>query len=298
MSTPIVLAHGGAGASAAHRDGPERAARLALRALTSGGSALDAAIVATVDLEDDPRFNAGTGSNLRLDGETLEMDAAVMTSDGHSGAVANVAGVRNPVRVAAEVRARTPHLLLAGEGATAFARRLGFPAYDASTQKARDKLKWARDGVKGLVDDDEEFGKWRAVDLARVWNFVREKDECLGDTVGAVARAADGTFAAACSTGGTLVMLRGRIGDTPLIGAGLYAGPAGAVTCTGTGEEIARRFTALRVYDWLAAGVPADEAARRGLALFPHEIGVGILAVGATSHAIVSNREMPAATAP
>ncbi|MFZ5480597.1 MAG: isoaspartyl peptidase/L-asparaginase [Myxococcota bacterium] len=295
MPTPLVLAHGGAGASAEHRDGPERAVRLALDLLGAGATALDAAIAATVDLEDDPRFNAGTGSNLRLDGETLEMDAAVMTSDGRSGAVANLAGVRNPVRVAAEVRARTPHLLLAGEGATAFARRLGFAPYDAATEKARKKLAWARDGLKGLVDDDEEFGKWRAVEIQKVWNFAREPGECLGDTVGAVARAADGTFAAACSTGGTLVMLRGRIGDTPLVGCGFYAGPAGAVTCTGTGEEIVRRFTSLRVYDWMAQGVPAAEAAARGLAMFPDEIGVGILAVDAGSHAIVSNREMPAA---
>lgn len=295
MFTPIVLTHGGAGAKAEFKDGPERAAARGLALLLEGKSALEAVIEATVDLEDDPRFNAGTGSNLRLDGATIEMDAAVMTSDGRSGAVANLPGVKNPVLVAAEVRARTPHLLLAGEGALRFARRLGFPPYDPATEKAKQKLAWARRGLKGLEDDDEEFGKWRGVDLKSLWNFEKDPDECLGDTVGAVARDASGNFAAAASTGGTLVMLRGRVGDTPLIGCGLYAGPAGAVTATGVGEEIVKRFLSKTVYDLIAAGVPAQEACESGVALYPKEIGIGVLAVSANSHGIASNRPMPSA---
>jgi isoaspartyl peptidase/L-asparaginase-like protein (Ntn-hydrolase superfamily) len=297
MTRLAVLTHGGAGASAAFSDGPERAAKRALALLAQGEGALRAALEAAIDLEDDPRFNAGTGSNLRLDGATIEMDASVMTSDGRSGAVANLAGVKNPVLVAAEVRARTPHLLLAGEGALRFARRLGFAAYDPATERAKEKLAWAKRGLKGLEDDDEEFGKWRGVDLKSLWNFEKDPDECLGDTIGALARDASGNFAAAASTGGTLVMLRGRIGDTPLIGCGLYAGPAGAVTATGVGEEIARRFLSKTVYDWIAAGVPAQEAAERGIALFPQEIGVGILALSATSEGRASNRDMPSAAA-
>ena len=300
MNKLVVLTHGGAGAPAMHKDGTQAASDQALALLARGGGALEAAIAATVILEDDPRFNAGTGSNLRLDGETLEMDAAVMSDDGRSGAVANLPGVQNPVLVAAAVREKTPHLLLAGEGALRFARRLGFPDYDAVTDKARRKVLEARRGLRGEIDDDEEFGKWVGRDLRALWNFSSgctiynsEYDLKLGDTVGAVARDGEGRFAAAASTGGTLVMLRGRIGDTPLIGCGLYAGPFGAVTATGVGEEIVRRFLSKRVYDWMEAGVPADEAAARGIALFPEEFGVGVIAVGRDSHGIASNRDMP-----
>jgi L-asparaginase / beta-aspartyl-peptidase len=295
MSKPAIVTHGGAGANAAFSDGPERAAKRGLLLLQQNKTALEGAIEAAIDLEDDPRFNAGTGSNLRLDGATLEMDAAVMTSDGKSGAVANLAAVKNPVLVAAEVRARTPHLLLAGEGALRFARRLGFAAYDPITERAKEKIAWAKRGLKGLEDDDEEFGTWRNIDLKSLWNFEKDPDECLGDTIGAVARDIHGNFAAAASTGGTLVMLRGRIGDTPLIGCGLYAGPFGAVTATGIGEEIVKRFLSKTVYDWLVQGVTPQEACDRGVALFPKEIGVGVLAVGKIGMGKASNRDMPAA---
>ncbi len=307
MPSPVILTHGGAGAPARFHDGTQRAAELGLERLRAGEPALDAVIAATVDLEDDPRFNAGTGSNLRLDGQTLEMDAAVMTDDGRSGAVANLARVKNPVLVAAAVRERTPHLLLAGEGALRFARRLGFADHDPVTPKARARLLEARRGLRGELVDDEEFGAWMGRDLRALWNFEADctiydpdYDQRLGDTVGAVARDESGRFAAASSTGGTLIMLRGRIGDTPLVGCGLYAGPAGAVTATGVGEEIVRRFLSRTVYDWIAAGVPAKEACQRGVALFPEEFGVGVLAVSQTGHGFASNREMPtgAASAP
>jgi beta-aspartyl-peptidase (threonine type) len=290
---PALVTHGGAGAPASLSDGPQRAAELGLRVLIETGSALEAAIRATMDLEDDPRFNAGTGSNLRLDGRTIEMDASVMTSDGRSGAVANLPGVKNPVRVAADVRARTPHVLLAGEGALRFARKLGYPEYDPLTPKAQKKLEWALRGLRGEIDDDEEFGWWRQADLPSLWNFDRSLSDSLGSTVGAVARGPDGAFAAAASTGGTLLMLRGRIGDTPLIGCGLYAGPAGAVTATGTGEEIVRRFMSKAVYDRIAAGDSAQAACEYGVRLFPEAIGVGAIAIDARSEGHATNREMP-----
>jgi beta-aspartyl-peptidase (threonine type) len=289
----MILTHGGAGAPASMADGPQRAAELGEGLLAYGGTALDAVLGATVDLEDDPRFNAGTGSNLRMDGLTIEMDAAVMTSDLRSGAVACLQKVKNPVLVAAAVRERTPHILLAGEGATRFARKLGFPEYDNTTEKARAKLARAREAMRQNPDEDEEYGWWAQRDLAALWNFDHALSESYGSTVGAVARAPDGTFAAASSTGGTLLMLLGRVGDSPLIGCGLYAGPAGAVTATGTGEEIVRRLMSKAVYDRLAAGASAQEACDWGVALFPDAIGVGVLAVGATSGGSATNREMP-----
>ena len=101
-----------------------------------------------------------------------------------------------------------------------------------------------------------------------------------------------GRFAATASTGGTLYMLRGRVGDSPLMGAGVYAGPHGAVAATGVGEEIVRRFLAKTVYDWLAEDVPPARAAARAVALFPDVVDVGVLVVGRTGHAVASNRNM------
>lgn len=297
MARPVVLAHGGAGSPSGNRDGPERAARRGLDVLLAGGSALDAVLAATVDLEDDPRFNAGTGSNLRLDGHTIEMDAGVMTSDGRSGAVACVPAVKNPILVAAAVRERTNHVLLCGEGALSFARRLGFGWHDPLTERAREKLAKARRALGGTGGDDPEMEKWRKLDLAAIWNFDRDVAQALTDTVGAVARDASGRFAATASTGGTVLMLRGRVGDSPIVGAGFYAGPAGAVACTGIGEEIVRRFAAKIVYDLLADGVSAADAARRGVASFPANVDAGILVVGAEDHAVVSNRDMASGTA-
>lgn len=298
MARPVVLAHGGAGSPSSNRDGPERAARRGLEVLLAGGSALDAVLATTVDLEDDPRFNAGTGSNLRLDGHTIEMDAGVMTSDGRSGAVAGLPAVKNPILVAAAVRARTNHVLLCGEGALRFARKLGFGEHDPLTDRARAKLAKARQALRGTEPtDDSELEKWRKLDLPAIWNFDRDVAQALTDTVGAVARDGSGGFAATASTGGTVLMLRGRVGDSPIVGAGFYAGPAGAVACTGIGEEIVRRFAAKTVYDLLAQGVRAEEAARRGVALFPGNVDAGILVVGAEDHAVASNRDMAAGTA-
>ncbi|HVY47304.1 MAG TPA: isoaspartyl peptidase/L-asparaginase, partial [Minicystis sp.] len=133
-----ILTHGGAASPAANADGCVAAAEAARAVLDAGGDALAAAIEATRLLEDDPRFNAGTGSNLRLDGVTIEMDASVMASDGRFGSVVGIQRVRNPVLVAARVM-ETPHIALGGDGATAFARRVGFADYDPTTDGARRK---------------------------------------------------------------------------------------------------------------------------------------------------------------
>lgn len=290
------MTHGGAGADANISDGTQRAAELGAALLNDNQPALDAVLKAVIDLEDDPRFNAGTGSNLRLDGESLEMDAAVMTSDGRSGAIANIRDVKNPVQVAAAVRAKTPHLLLTGEGGLAFARKLGFPPHDPRTEEAKQKIKVLQQKLiqdKGRLPTEDEFWRWRDVELAEIWNFARELDGCLGDTVGAVARDMNGQFAAAISTGGTLLALRGRVGDTPIVGCGLYAGPAGAVVCTGEGEEIVKRHLALRVYDAISSGVDANTACRKAIDKVPKHIGVGIIAVDTLSAAWFSNRTMP-----
>lgn len=295
----VVVTHGGAGGPREHSDGCERAAGRGLDELRRGEPALNAVIEATKVMEDDPRMNAGTGSNYRMDGTTIEMDAAVMDHRLRFGAVAAIQRVRYPVEVAAMVL-ESPHLLLAGEGATAFARLRGVPDFDPSSQRARERYakvrKFFAEGGTG-----EDFVPWRERDPARYWNFKADLNDTLlalagpSDTVGAVARDAEGRCSAALSTGGTSVMMRGRVGDTPVIGAGLYAGPEGAAASTGDGEEIMRLVLAKQVYDWMAAGVPAQEAVERGVALVPAAYTVGLIAVSRRDHGVADNRTMPSA---
>jgi len=286
-----VLTHGGAASPAAYSDGCQVAARAAVALLERGEDALAAALAATVVLEDDPRFNAGTGSNLRLDGKLIEMDASVMTSDARFGAVACIQRVKNPILVAARVM-ETPHLMLAGGGATAFARKLGFVDHDPATDGARRKYERAAAELAGKGDGTyaADASPWREAPPTRYWNFPEAPDGC--DTVGAVVRDTHGRFAATASTGGTLYMLRGRVGDSPLMGSGVYAGPHGAVAATGVGEEIVRRFLSKTVYDWLAEGVAPSRAAHRAVELFPEVVDVGVLVVSKDGQAIAANRSM------
>ena len=289
-----ILTHGGAASPSSYADSCEVAAESARVVLEKGGDALAAALTATVALEDDPRFNAGTGSNLRLDGATVEMDASVMTSDARFGSVTCIQRVKNPILIAARVM-ETPHLMLAGEGATAFARKLGFPDFDPTTEGARRKYERVVAELRGQGDGDyaTDAAPWKKSPPKAFWNFAGEPLDC--DTVGAVVRDGHGRFAATASTGGTLYMLRGRVGDSPLMGCGVYAGPHGAVAATGVGEELIRRFISKTVYDWLAEGIAPARAAQRGVALFPDIIDVGLLVVGRSGQAIASNRNMAGA---
>lgn len=217
---PVVVAHGGVGGPREHSDACERACAAGVRVLRGGGSALEAAIAATVVLEDDPRLNAGTGSNFRLDGRTIQMDAAVMDHDLRFGAVAAIERVKNPVLVARRVM-DSPHVILAGEGATAFARALGFEDVYPVSERAHRRYAEVQAYFAGARD---RWPAWRDADPAEWWNFPVRVDASLkaaagpSDTVGAVARDARGRCAAALSTGGTSIMLLGRVGDTPVPG--------------------------------------------------------------------------------
>jgi L-asparaginase / beta-aspartyl-peptidase len=289
-----ILTHGGAASPRSNSDGCVAAAERARVVLERGGDALAAALEATVVLEDDPRFNAGTGSNLRLDGKLIQMDAAVMSSDARFGAIGCIEAVKNPVLVAEKVM-ETPHLLLVGEGATAFARRTGFADYDPTTEGAKRKYERAVAELCGKGDGAyaDDAVPWKKTPPRVFWNFPGEPLEC--DTVGAVVRDNHGRFAATASTGGTLYMLKGRVGDSPLMGAGVYAGPYGAVCATGVGEEIVRRFLSKTIYDWLAEGIAPQRAALRAIAMFPEVVDVGVLVVGRDGQAIAANRDMAAA---
>ena len=313
MAPAAVIAHGGAGSPTTRTDGCRAAVDAALAVLERGGTAVDAAVAGIVVMEDDPRFNAGTGSRVRLDLRTVQMDAAIMDSQGRFGGVAIIEGVKNPIEVAREVM-KTPHLLLAGDGATRFARRLGFPEYDPTTPERR---AWTEKMVQRFRQDSPEVEKlWAGFDWRRYWNFARPIDEVgiveplpaqpdqppeppepiddaeLGhDTVGVAVRDASGAYAVALSTGGTTIMLDGRIGDSPILGAGLFAGPHGAVAATGKGERIIEATIARRVHDWMA-GEPPALAVSRGVAELRDRGSIGLIAIGPDSMSAASKSNM------
>ena len=186
--------------------------------LAAGGSALDAVTRAVVALEDDPLFNAGRGSVFTAAG-TQEMDASIMDGRDHrAGAVAGILGPRNPVLAARGVMEHSDHVLLIGEGALAFCRehRIAFaePGYFSTDERRRE----LRDALE-----------------------KRSRDAVGAGTVGAVARDRNGNLAAATSTGGMTGKMTGRVGDSPIIGAGTYADNATcAVSATGHGEFFIR----------------------------------------------------------
>jgi L-asparaginase/beta-aspartyl-peptidase (threonine type) len=290
----LVVVHGGVGSTPAVADGPQAAADSALAVLRAGGASLDGALAGTVKLENDPRFNAGTGANIRLDGHTIQMDASIMTGEGRFAAVAAIERVLNPVLVARAVMDSTPHLLLAGEGATRFAHRIGFadvvPTCPEAEARYRARMKRQ---AEVFARTDTTVFDWR-----RYWNFPGEMPDDVrqwgrrGDTVGTVARDRDGRFAATLSTGGTAVTLCGRVGDVPIYGAGLYAGPAGAVACTGEGEQIIRGAVARTVYERMAHGVAAQQAVAAAVAEFPAQWDLGVIAVDAHGWGVAANRSM------
>ena len=269
---PVLIAHGGAGPRAVPTDRPGRR-RALLDAVTrgasilrEGGSALDAAIAAVVVLEDDPLFNAGYGSVLTIDGR-VEMDAGVMIAERLSraavsanaslraanptqrrlpiarvraGGVVTVTRIRNPILLARAVMESTPHVLMGGAGAEAIARRNGIrlcrPA-DLVSPRARER--------------------WLSRNEASASKAVVSHG-----TVGAVARDHYGNLAAATSTGGVAGKIAGRIGDSAIIGAGLYATAAGAASATGTGEAILRMASCRAVVESLPRADPLLAAQR------------------------------------
>lgn len=271
----IIVVHCGAGSTPEVADAAERAVDTGLRVLRDGGGVVDAVVEAVVVLEDDERTNAGTGSRLNLDG-VVEMDASLMDSNMRCGAVAAIRDVKNPIRVARDVM-DSPHVLLCGDGAVQFARKAGHERFDPTTPRAREILE---DMKRRLASGD--LPPW-----ASSW-----QDHMASETVGAVARDDGGTMAAANSTGGVYLKLPGRVGDTPLIGCGIYAGPSAAATATGIGEEIVRRTLSRVVYDRIAAGAHPQVACEEGIGLFPDEMPVGLIAVDGRGWGVASSTKM------
>lgn len=237
-----IAIHGGAGTLVKGMMTPEKestykkALKLALdkgyRVLESGGTAIDAVEQAVIELEDSSLFNAGKGSVFTAE-ETHEMDASIM--DGKllkAGAVSLISGIKNPVSLARDVMDNSDHVFLAGEGAIRFAKKLDYSLED-----------------DGYFYDEFRHQQW--LEIKDTDNFqldhTKNKDHKFG-TVGAVACDKDGNIAAATSTGGMTNKRFGRVGDSPMIGAGNYANnKTCAVSCTGSGEYFIRGVVAYDV---------------------------------------------------
>jgi len=283
--------HAGTSSPEDWADGCIPAARAGRDALLGGAAALEAAAAAVRVLEDDGRFNAGRGSVLRLDGKTIETDAGVMDSDGRIGAVAALRGFRHPVDAACAVLG-TPHVLLVAEGAARYADTRGLERRDGPPEP--ETLARHERAMKMLRERTSKRPEWRDADLAALWNFDGPLPPELtpNDTVGAVARDAEGRMASANSTGGAVPMLLGRVGDSPIPGAGFWAGPSGAVATTGMGEEIIRRMAAREVYLRMESGAVPQEALDEVVALFPKHVSYGAIAVDRDGFGMAANRTM------
>jgi beta-aspartyl-peptidase (threonine type) len=219
----ILLVHGGAGYKRPGKRSLDTIAEslaAGYAVLLNGGPALDAVVAAVAVLESSGIFNAGLGGVLQLDG-VQRLDASLMEGrELKAGAVAGLEGIRNPIQAAKRVM-ETSHVLLTNIGASRIAK--GLAPLPKPSKESREKLK------KFLQKEQEAVALYRK----------------YFSTVGAVALDAEGNLAAGTSTGGTYAMLPGRVGDSPIIGAGTYAeNEAGAVSCTGAGEYILRRALA------------------------------------------------------
>ena len=253
-----IAVHGGAGLirrhsltperEAACRAGLARAVAAGTEVLEAGGSALDAAEAAVVVLEDDPHFNAGRGAVLAAGGR-VELDAAVMTGDRRAGAVGMATVPRNPIRLARAVMEQTPHVMLVADGADALAREAELALADRTWFVVPERV--------------EQFEKVAATGAFTLDHGSEDKD--VYGTVGAVACDADGHVAAATSTGGMVNKRRGRLGDTPVIGAGTFAWDRTcAISGTGHGEPFIRLGVGARVSAYRElAGMSLEEAAHR-----------------------------------
>ncbi|HSV72734.1 MAG TPA: N(4)-(beta-N-acetylglucosaminyl)-L-asparaginase [Chthonomonadales bacterium] len=245
-----------------------RFGRLAVEAglpiLERGGTSLDAVEVGANAVEEDPSvLSVGYGGLPNAEG-VVELDAAIMDGTSHgAGAVGSMRGIRRPISVARRVMELLPHVMLAGEGATRFALANGFPECDLLTDESR-----------------RRWSAWRETQLAaRVAHFDRAGADSH-DTVGVLALDARGDLAAGCTTSGLAWKRPGRIGDSPIVGSGLYADNAvGAACATGNGDEIMKACLSHRAVMRMEGGMHPQAACEDAIAYLlrkrPGKVGSG-----------------------
>jgi beta-aspartyl-peptidase (threonine type) len=224
--------------------------------LTTGGSSVDAVERAVVEMEDTPVFNAGVGSALNLVGET-EMDAGIMDgSNLRAGTVAIVTYPKNPIRLARLVMEKTQHVTLAGRPADTFARIMRL---EPAEHRTRMRTRMWRQALKETMENPLK---------RKISTALRQRSSPIHETVGALAVDSSGNLAAATSTGGSLMKLPGRVGDTAIIGAGCYANNrTGAATVTGLGETAMRFLLSKFICDRMASGRSSQRAAEAAMRL-------------------------------
>ena len=275
QTKPIIIVHGGAGdwPSELHKrglNGLRKATDRGFRILFGGGSALDAVEAAIVSLEDDPVFNAGRGSTLNLRGE-IETDAAIMDGKTLRGAgVALLRDIKNPIKAARIVFEKTDHVLIAGAAARELSIANGLAI---ANLRVSSRVKAWKEGLRQLESKRVSFPSRTSPDI--IHHFLAKSS----DTVGALCLDSSGNLAAACSTGGVSLKLPGRIGDSAILGAGLYAdNSSGAATATGIGEQAMRLVISkaacdlMKRYDALAAAKMAIRHSTKMLG-----VGIGLL---------------------
>ena len=265
MKKFTIAIHGGAGTlvkgkmtaekETAYKDALSHALTAGYKILEGGGSAMDAVEEAVKQLEDSPLFNAGRGSVFSATG-VHEMDASIMDgSNLKAGAVTTITGIKNPISLARDVMDKTEHVFLAGDGAIDFARSLDYEILAPS-----------------YFHDDLRYQQWQELKDSNAFQLDHslKKDAKFG-TVGAVALDQDGNIAAATSTGGMTNKRFGRVGDSPMIGAGTYANnETCAVSCTGSGEffirgVVAYDVSALMEYKGISLSEAAEEVIHKRL---------------------------------
>lgn len=264
MALALVV-HGGAGEIPGkgiepHRRGVAVAATKGWQVLKQGGSAVDAVQAAIVAMEDDPAFDAGLGSYLNRDGE-VEMDASLM--DGRTldaGAIAGVQHIRNPILLARHVMT-SPLTFLIGKGAERFAQQVGMPLV-----------------TNRELQTEEQIAKWEAFRTSPPppiqAQYAPPSAVHFGDTVGCVAVDGQGNIAAGTSTGGMRFKPAGRVGDSPIIGAGVYADNlVGGASATGWGEAIMRVVLSKYAVDSLALFPDPHSAARAAIEYLARRVG-------------------------
>jgi beta-aspartyl-peptidase (threonine type) len=268
---PAIIVHGGAwdipkALHPEHLSGCREAAEVGWNVLMAGGTAIEATEAAVRIMEDLPVFDAGRGSHLNRDGE-VELDAGIM--DGSTlmaGAVAGIKHVANPITLARRVLFDSEHVFLTGSGAERFAVACGIPLCEnADLIVPREREAWERRRLEevGALETGAPLSKRTGAAF-----------QPAADTVGAVAFDLAGNLAAANSTGGTFYKYPGRVGDTPIIGCGLYAdNQMGAAVCTGWGEQIMKTVLAKTTVDQIALLGSAETAANVAVAFFRQRIG-------------------------
>jgi len=226
----------------------EHAANLGFRVLQEGASAIEACETAVMAMEDSGILNAGLGSYRQADG-VVRRDASMMSSDLRAGSIVQVPFLKNPIRMARYLLEQDAHIMLAGQEAFQLGLRLGheccFTASDA----------------KNMYWKDHMTDACLALDYAAMAAEWKAANPRLG-TVGCVCIDREGRLAAGTSTGGTGQVYPGRVGDTPIIGAGTYCTPQAAVSMTGTGERIMVHLSAKTLCDYVRMNKQLEEASR------------------------------------